>query len=181
MSYQSEQLKLLKKLQHSGELGLEQFKETKERLLTPYKGKDGRPKWRRCVVWDTELPGFGLRVTPDNVKTFILSYRSGGRKRLMKIARFGILTVDEARKKARRELAAVGDGADPLKVRQERRREDEETKTVAKLCDAFMERHSKLHNKSWKEDQRRISKYIKPTLGHLRLEDVTRERVGQFY
>ena len=52
---------------------------------------------RRMTVWDSELPGFGLRVEPTGAKTFIVRYRagSGGRnapERLVTIGRYGMLT-----------------------------------------------------------------------------------------
>ena len=35
------------------------------------------------VRWDTDVPGFGVRIYPTGKKAFVLSYRVQGRKRLM--------------------------------------------------------------------------------------------------
>ncbi|MGB7934104.1 MAG: hypothetical protein WCH04_18125, partial [Gammaproteobacteria bacterium] len=43
----------------------------------------GETRWTRDVRWDTKVPGLGVRITPNNRKTFVLSYRAGGGKRLM--------------------------------------------------------------------------------------------------
>ncbi|MDB5427431.1 MAG: hypothetical protein JWR43_1406, partial [Phenylobacterium sp.] len=36
------------------------------------------PAAARYVVWDDRLKGFGLRVTPNGVKTYVARYRAGG-------------------------------------------------------------------------------------------------------
>ena len=61
---------------------------------------------RRFTVWDGELPGFGLRIGPTGIQTFVVKYRAegGGRtapQRLMAIGRYGVVTPDQARKKAK--------------------------------------------------------------------------------
>jgi len=147
-----------------------------------YPGKDGTTKYSRYVLWDDEIPGFGLRVTPDGVKSFVLKYRAAGRQRFITLGRYGTsLTLDKARKKARSKLGSVVDGSDPLKERQEKKRKTESAVSVRRFCEIYLERHAKPHKKTWEEDERRIEKHIKPDLGGLRLEDVTRDRVAQLY
>jgi len=57
------------------------------------------------IRWDDALPGFGVRVYPTGKKSFVLSYRVNGRKHLMVVGRYGITTLNEARKKAKQILA----------------------------------------------------------------------------
>ena len=45
----------------------------------------------RDVRWDTNLPGFGLRIYPSGRKGFVISYRADGRKRMMTLGNFGTL------------------------------------------------------------------------------------------
>ena len=83
---------------------------------------------RRYHLWDSELVGFGLRVEPTGIRTFIAKYRAsgGGRtapQRVVTIARFGTLTVDQARKQAKKILASVAVGNDPAAELQAKRRE----------------------------------------------------------
>ena len=68
-------------------------------------------KTARYYVWDSLLPGFGLRVETTGSKTFIVRYRGegGGRtaaQRFVTIGRFGPLTPEQARKQAKPFLAA---------------------------------------------------------------------------
>ena len=50
----------------------------------------------RYVLWDDEVPGFGCRIFPSGAKSFVLSYRAAGRKRMMTIGTYGVLTLDPA-------------------------------------------------------------------------------------
>lgn len=72
------------------------------------------PRARRFVVYDPTLPAFGLRIEPSGVKTFQLSYRVGGRLRMATLGRLGVVTVDQARRDARRMLGVVAERRDPL-------------------------------------------------------------------
>lgn len=73
------------------------------------------------LVWDDELPGFGVRVTPAGVKAYVAQYRTrSGATRRMTLGRHGAVTAEQARTLARQTLARVAEGADPL---AERRRE----------------------------------------------------------
>ena len=76
------------------------------------------PQERRNEVWDAELKGFGVRIEPSGLKTFILRYRAGagGRrapKRFVNLGKYGAVTPDEARRQAREHLGTVARGAHP--------------------------------------------------------------------
>lgn len=62
----------------------------------------------RCVLWDDDPPGFGLRVFPSGKRSFVLSYRVNNRKRMLTLGAYGALTLAEARKRARRQLGQGG-------------------------------------------------------------------------
>ena len=65
-----------------------------------------------AFYWDTELRGFGVKVTPHS-KTFVLQKDVNGRSKRVTIGRFGEWTVDEARKYARELVVQMVKGIDP--------------------------------------------------------------------
>jgi len=48
-------------------------------------------------AWDDALPGFGLRVTPGGVRTYVVQYRVAGRTRRLALGRHGRLTPERLR------------------------------------------------------------------------------------
>lgn len=53
------------------------------------------------IVWDTDLPGFGLRVQPTGHKAWIIKFRERGRQRFVTLGPTATLPIDTARLQAR--------------------------------------------------------------------------------
>ncbi len=108
---------------------------TKRRIeaLKPDESKD-------FFLWDTEVKGFGLRLKPSGVKTFVLSYYAPGlhlTRRRMTIGPFGPTTVEEGRRKALELLSRVSNGEDPALEKANDRRATRE-KTVEALFPEYL-------------------------------------------
>lgn len=74
-----------------------------------------KPGWHA----DRDLPGFSVRVLPSGSKVFAARYVLKGTliRRSISLGIYGVVTLDEAREKARRILSAVALGDDPLGMR----------------------------------------------------------------
>lgn len=59
-----------------------------------------------CVLWDSELPGFGLRMRPTGYKCWIVAFRERGIKRLVTLGSVATLDARKARNEARKRLVA---------------------------------------------------------------------------
>jgi hypothetical protein len=52
------------------------------------------------VLWDGDIPRFGLRVMLSGRKGYLIQYRIGTRSRKLALGPHGLLTVDQARARA---------------------------------------------------------------------------------
>jgi hypothetical protein len=93
------------------------------------------PTDQDVVVWDSSLPGFGLRAKASGVKTFVIQYRNrSGRSRRLSLGNLGKVTLDQARKEAVRLMGQVATGHDPVEERRMLLRSE----TVEQLADLYM-------------------------------------------
>ena len=91
------------------------------------------------IAWDNKLTGFGVRVQPTGIKSFIVNYRAGdgGRKAPNKrivIGRYGRVTPEKARRLAQELLGRVAAGSDPAGDRSKAR----EMPRLAEAFDEYM-------------------------------------------
>src|SRR5258706_15961416 len=83
------------------------------------------PATGRTVYWDAAMPGFGLMVTKNGHKSFVVDYRAAGHKRRMPLK--SGLTLSDARREAKAVLGRVAKGGDPLSERRKTERAKSET------------------------------------------------------
>ncbi len=127
----------------------------------PYKVSDALEAGRKK---NQGVIGLLVRVCPGGAKTFAVQYRpqDGGPRGWVPIGRFGVLTLEQARDKARQHLFAVSQGQNPAKERRETR----EAPTVAELVERYLEEHvATLGARSAAEYERLLKKHLIPKLG----------------
>ena len=149
-------------------------------MLTEKRIRDARPGAKTSFLWDAEVKGLGVRVTPAGSKSYVLFYRVAGRKRLVTLARCSEASLKVMRARAGEELLRIRAGeSDPL----ERRREASEAPTVEEGLDRFFEERvpeligiGKMKPKTAHE-YRLQSKTIREAIGRRRVEEVTRRDI----
>ena len=144
-------------------------------------------------LWDTDPRGFGVRIKATGVATFFVQYTSPihGRKTRYTLGQYGRLTLEEARKEARKVLGCVAKGEDPAGERRARRTQAKLTaRTVAELCDHYLNDadagHVTYRGRAKKAstlviDRGRVLRHIKPLLGAKLVTDVTPADVEGFF
>ena len=133
-------------------------------------------------LWDAELRGFGIKMTPKGKLIYLAQYRIGGKKsptRRVTLGEHGKLTPAEARIEARKVLSKAALKEDVAETRAALRRQC----TVGELADRYLAEYVALRNKpSTQIEIRRIVKLrIKPKLGKLKIQGLTRTRVNEWH
>ena len=153
----------------------ERFAFTKERLDAV-----AAPPSGRRVVHDTKTAGLTLRATAAGAKTFSLFRRvKGGEPFRVTLGRYGDggITIDQARRLAAAVNAKAAEGVNLAEARRAHRGE----RTFAELFTEYLERHAKLHKRSWKEDQQRFEQYVAPSLGKKKLSAIDRATLANLH
>ena len=123
--------------------------------------------------WDARLSGFGLRVSAGGTKSWFVFYRYNRANRRYTLGRFPSLGLADARKKAAGVIGKAQAGLDPASEKRAARDES----TFAELAKLYIERHAKLHKRTWREDQRIINRELLPAWRHAKASGISRRDV----
>ena len=131
---------------------------------------------------DDTLPGFRVGVTPRGVKTFAVRLRKGGRGNrqdtTQSVGRFGVLTLDEARTKARTLLSRWSLGEDVVGEHRATR----EAGTVSELAARFLtEWNGRRSSGTVREYSRLFEVEILPSFGNVIARDLSRAKVAKWH
>lgn len=138
------------------------------------------PGEKDIVLWDTEIKGFGCKITPKGKRSYFLYYRNeSGTQRRPRIGTHGQITCEQARKQAQEWLHEVSQGSDPSQERKNKRR----APTIAALCIKFLDDHSSQHNKpgTHYNYERIIDRFILPAWGARKVHEITRKDVTELH
>lgn len=128
---------------------------------------------QRLECFDATVPGLVLRVTGSGAKTWAVLYRHRGRMRRMTLGAASLVSLADARDRARDLIYAAGKGADPAAAKQDAKR----ATTVGELANLYIEKHAKPKKRSWKADDRDLRLKVLPTWKHRAIVDITRQDV----
>lgn len=128
------------------------------------------PEVDHYVEWDSEIPGFGARITAAGVVSFILDYRIFGRRRRYTIGRYPDLTATAARVEAGELRARIRAGHDLMEERHQMRGEP----SLADLVTAYKESeaYQRLRPLSRRNYKQMLDTIVTPKLGNLRLKAI---------
>lgn len=133
---------------------------------------------KEVIWWDTELKGFGLKVTPAGRRVFLVQYRPAGDRRNPRkytIGEYGQVTPHQARVEAQRVLAERAAGRDPQAEKQaEKRRIASEQ--VEDLAAEFLARHA-AQNRTAGETARIFRREVLPFWGSRMLKEIGKRDV----
>jgi integrase len=140
---------------------------------------------QRLQYQDSVQEGLVLQVEPLNDgqraagrgprRTYKLYYSRFGRPRWYTLGSAGVLNLAEARAEARRQLArmALDERLDVQRERRQRRRAE----TFAELAERYVEEYAKRRNKSWRQADSLVRRYLLPPWGSRAASDIHRADV----
>ena len=137
-----------------------------DKLTPPEKGQ--------VFYRDDQLKGFGIRVTPGNVKSFIIEKRVRGQVKRFTVGRYPELTVEMARKEAQKVLGKIATGIDPVAESKESRVKGV---TLAKAFDDYIKARKSL-KPGTETDYRRALNQVVPDWWNKPLLSITKEMIG---
>jgi integrase len=128
------------------------------------------PRPKQIDYFDESLPGFGLRLSYNGRKAWVVLYRCDGIKGRLTLGRFDVIPLADAREKARDALKAAANGDDP----GARKHRDREAPTFKQLVDRYVEEYAKPNKRTWQKDRRLLENNLVPALGRQKAHLITR-------
>lgn len=137
-----------------------------------------QPGEKDIFLFDEDMIGFGLKITPTGRKVYLVQYRIYGTKKRVMIGVHGSpWTPEMARKEAGRLLGMVAEGQDPA----DQKAQDKTMPTMVELCDLYLSEGCAVKKASTLAiDRGRIARHIVPLLGRKRVDQITRADVQRF-
>lgn len=149
-----------------------------ERLTDVFVRKTLPPTRGQILLWDAEVKGFALRVTPGSAKSFVLDYRAEGRQRRFTIGSYPDWSVQAARQAAKELKREVDAGRDPMGQRHAERA----APTLHDLWERYQVEHLPHKAPRSQADERSIwEKIILPRLGKLKLSSIDHDAIDSFH
>jgi integrase len=129
------------------------------------------------IVFDDELPGFGLRLRAGGKRAWIVQYRVGSKQRRVTLGTVEVLDPDRARQAAKATLAKVQLGGDPQTEKAEGRARA--AVTLGAVTKRYLEERAKpnLRPRSYEEVERHLTRHWAP-LKELSIHKVQRANVA---
>ena len=134
---------------------------------------------KEAIYWDRELLGFGVRVYPNGTKVYVVQTRAGGKSKRIAVGRHGVISPDQARRKAAQMIVRIKAGEDP---------NPEATKkpsgpTVAELAERYLVEHVQVRCKPRTVEAGRwlVKKFVLPDLGDMAIDEVEREHISDLH
>jgi integrase len=128
-----------------------------------------------AVHWDDSVKGYGLRVSKEGKRVFIVMGRVGGKSIQFTLGPFGTLTEDAARKRAQKVLQDMREGIDPRAVVKA---EAAMKVSLQDVLESYVARPGKLKDSTAAEYRRHVEKTF-AKWAPLPIASITRDMVKE--
>lgn len=139
-------------------------------MLTDKQIRGLRPRDKRYQV--AEPGGLTIRVEPSGVRTFYYIFRDGGKLKVLRLGKYPVVSLAEARDKRLEAVKLRESGVDPCAVARVEHGHD-----MKALGVSYIKGYAKPNKKTWKEDKRIWLTYINPIIGTVKVGELRRRDV----
>ena len=144
-----------------------------KRVLTELLLRRLRPRAHRFLIWDRKQSGLALQIRPNGRRGWKCIYSCRGRVRWFHLGDGNAIGLQQARELARDIMYAVAKGEDPQAEKRARRNAG----TFAELAERYVEDYAKRRNKSWRQGDKLVRRYLLPSWAKLEAKSITRSEV----
>ncbi len=134
-----------------------------------------KAKQSRYEVWEGK--GFGIRVTPRGVKSFVWVYHFQGQPRRMTLGKYPALSLRQARADLAAAQIKLDEGRDPGKELVAGRDAERQAETVQELGEKYIRLYAKPKKRTWAEDERILKKDVYPHWGRKKARNITQQNI----
>src|SRR4051812_19820628 len=131
---------------------------TVSKVLTQRAVETAKPKQKRYGKPDGIVSGQRLLVQPSGEKSYVILPRIHGKQVTITLGNAALLSLADARIKGKAVLTAIANGEDPRQAKQDAAKAA--SVTVELIIRRFIERHAKVHNKSWEGTERVLEREV---------------------
>ena len=133
------------------------------------------------VFWDREVTGFGVRVYPSGSKYYVVQTRGPEGPRRITVGRHGVITANQARRRAALIIARIKAGEEPIPEPMVAARKT--GPTVAEVAARYLNEHvaERCKPKTAEAYRSVIKRHIVPTFGDMPLAAVGRKQVTDLH
>lgn len=136
------------------------------------------PKDTSYIVWDSQVKGFGVRVSPKGKKVYLIKYVGEDKKqRKPVVGEHGFMTAEEARVEALDLLSKAKKGNDP----QSEKEKQKAIPTLNQFFEMYIERHAKQHKKTWKFNVEYYNRHLRDAFGDKQITNITQTEVAKLH
>jgi integrase len=149
------------------------------------------PATGRIEIFDTLLPGFGLRISASGTKAWFCMYRVNGEQKRETIGKVALIpSVADARELARKSMLMAQAGRDPVAIRKQaiaeatEAAEEAKRQTLAAVLDRYLERRRKgsgnkkpIGRDYYEEMKRTFARDVAPVLGERPISQIRRKDI----
>ena len=141
---------------------------------------DGRDR----IVFDSQVSGLGLRITPTGTKIFVVQARIARRKRRITVGYAADMPLSKARTEAQQMIVAMRGGIDPTADQKARlRAAAARSVTFRDFSARWLTEHvsPKLKPRTAQGYKEILARHILPALGNLSIAAIDREQVERLH